>query len=120
MIRRPTKERKPTLNNPDKGPVMKKRKRLSPVSDRHAKRLAAYREEKKRRGNGPFPCVMCGKPTVIGKDGSFHHPSARRTMRTILYFVPIHEIPCHQWIKANESEALRLGYLTAEFFRSIK
>lgn len=83
------------------------------------KKLAAYIAAKKLRGSGPFPCVRCSRIIMIGVDGDFHHPSARRTMETILHFVPICKI-CHAWVHSQESEALKLGFLTTTFFRSVK
>jgi len=135
LPRKPKKEWKPSLNHPE--PPTKKEKTKPEFKEwqkqdrkrRHAfKRksekqeglLALYKAEKKRRGIGPFPCLVCGKPVIIGQNGSWHHTKGRRTPEAIVEIEPAHEVPCHRKIHSRPGWALRMGFLFPEFFRSVK
>lgn len=125
LQRKPAKVRGPSLNHPDRTalppskPVAaskpKKRARINPVSAKRKKWNAEYRHEKITRGDGPHACIVCSTMVFMSKTGSWHHPSGRRTRRTLLFFVPICEIPCHRKVHADENWAMENGFLTKEF-----
>lgn len=128
--RKPAKGWKPSLNHqeqPAKKPKRLKFKewqkhhvKLRRTSEKQKGLASLYAKRKSELGKGPFPCFVCGQPVTIGRDGSWHHPSGRRTAETIVYIEPTHEIPCHRQIHSRPGWALEMGYLTPEFFRSVK
>ena len=122
LKRGPKREKRQSLNHQDrapepvKKPAAKKRARIKPVSTKRAGWLREYEAEKKRRGNGPHKCIVCGAVITIGENASWHHRSGRRTLADLLDFVPVCEIPCHRdSIHGQPNEAMKMGWLSPRY-----
>ena len=99
------------------GEPFKKIKKIKQVSDKRAKMDRAYHADvKERRSEGEGDvCEKCLKQGATDP----HHTHGRRTITTILTYIFVCR-NCHDWIHANEKEALTKGFLDKEFFISTK
>lgn len=90
----------------DKKPTVKKRTRISPISEKMAENLKVYRILRREFMEVNPNCQLCSRPAT-----DLHHRAGRgKYLNDVLTFMALCR-PCHNWIHENPKESRELLYL---------